>query len=793
MARLSIVGILLALPALAAAQLQLVSTSPALNATVAPSSAIAVTFDRAVDTATVGVGTFRVFGQWSGAVRGTYAFSNGNKTVTLTPDDPFSAGEFVFVNLSHDMKAADTSSLRAAGYAFQFMTATAPSAGSFSKIDEFSNRTGGAQTRIYGASAGDLDGDRFLDLATVNEVSADVRVFLNRGDGSGLFQSMLPREQIGVEASPNCTADFDNDGHLDLCVSAATTEDVWILLGAGDGGFKSKQSVAAGDQPHGIVPLDVDGDGDLDIVGANVGSNNLALYLNDGSGHFGTPTFVEAGVNGEYGLAIADMNGDGITDVVVGGRNGEQVVTMLGNGNGTFTASTPRDCGGAVWVVVLGDVNGDGKLDAAPANDGDGTIGILLGNGDGTFAPVSTIPIGSHVPSVDLGDLDGDGDLDLVPSSFGGGFWRWYRNDGTGAFTLVEQFEAPANPSCAVLFDADNDGDLDLGLTDEIADVVIIMRNDDQSGCTLGPSACRQPLEAGKSKLTLKDKTPDTSDGLSWKWTKGEITAKADFGDPTSTTDYELCLYENGALVKGFRVPAGDFCRTKPCWRDIGKGFTYKDPDRTPNGIMAAKLVEGLIAGKANVKVKGKGGLLGMPDVGALTGILDVQLQPTGGGPCFGATYSPPFKKNDGITLLALSDAPLVTTTSTTSTTSTSSTTLPPAPVWSAIHSQVIAVRCAGCHGGSGGLSGLNDCNTAHAMLVNVASTELPTMDRVEPGDPTTSWIMQKLDGTQGWFTAQCNFNFCGSQMPLIPPTLTQETRDAIRQWITDGALNDCP
>jgi hypothetical protein len=43
-------------------------------------------------------------------------------------------------------------------------------------------------------------------------------------------------------------------------------------------------------------------------------------------------------------------------------------------------------------------------------------------------------------------------------------------------------------------------------------------------------------------------------------------------------------------------------------------------------------------------------------------------------------------------------------------------------------------------------------------------------------------------DGTQGWFTAQCAFNFCGSQMPLTP-----ETRDAIRQWITAGALNDCP
>jgi hypothetical protein len=258
------------------------------------------------------------------------------------------------------------------------------------------------------------------------------------------------------------------------------------------------------------------------------------------------------------------------------------------------------------------------------------------------------------VPSVDLGDLDGDGDLDLVPSSFGGGFWRWYRNDGTGAFTFVDQFEAPDNPSCAVLFDADNDGDLDMGLTDEIADVVIIMRNDDQSGCTPAPQACRQPLEAGKSKLTLKDKTPDTSDGLNWKWTKGEVTAKADFGDPTSATDYELCLYENGALVHGFGIPAGDLCRRSRA----GATSARASPTRIPTARRAASRPQarrGLIAGKANVKVKGKGGLLGMPDVAALTGCSTCSSSRPAAGPCFGATYSPPSRRTTGVTLLALS------------------------------------------------------------------------------------------------------------------------------------------
>src|SRR5262245_1741154 len=85
-------------PALAIAQMQVVSTTPTVNATAAVATAISVEFDRPLDTATIGVATFRAFGQWSGAVRGTYTFSNGNRTATLTPDDPFSAGEFVWVN-----------------------------------------------------------------------------------------------------------------------------------------------------------------------------------------------------------------------------------------------------------------------------------------------------------------------------------------------------------------------------------------------------------------------------------------------------------------------------------------------------------------------------------------------------------------------------------------------------------------------------------------------------------------------------------------------------------------------
>jgi len=473
----------LSLAALAAeaAPLQVTSVNPSRNTFVPVTSSVAVTFDRAVQTSSITPLSFRVFGRWSGPATGSFSFSGGDRTVTFTPSAPFSAGELVYVYLSHDVRAADLEFLRAAGYTWSFFTRTAPSSFAFNEIDVMSNRDGGSggpQTRIYGAAAHDLDNDGYLDMTTVNEVSADVRVFLNRGDGTGLYHDFLDPQPIGVEASPNETGDFNADGNADLCIAAVISNSVWVLLGAGDGTFSSVTEIPVGDQPHGVAVLDCDGDGDQDIVNSNNQDDNLSLLVNNGAGVFAPPVYFDSGAFNEYGLAAADMNGDGIGDVVVTCRDGQEIVTMLGNGNGTFTAAgAPQSSGGTTWVVALGDVNGDAILDGALANDGSNNGAILRGLGNGRFAaPVLTFT-GAHTASSDLGDLDGDGDMDWLLSSFGGGEWLIYENNGTGSFSLHTVIPAPNNPSCSLLLDFDNDLDLDLALTDEIADIVMLMRN----------------------------------------------------------------------------------------------------------------------------------------------------------------------------------------------------------------------------------------------------------------------------------------------------------------------------
>ena len=73
----------------------------------------------------------------------------------------------------------------------------------------------------------------------------------------------------------------------------------------------------------------------------------------------------------------------------------------------------------------------------------------------------------------------------------------------------------------------------------------------------------------------------------------------------------------------------------------------YKNRDGSASGTKSILFKEGLTDGEAQIVWKAKGGKLVMPDLGAITGPIDVQMQRSGGAPCFGATYSAPFTKSD--------------------------------------------------------------------------------------------------------------------------------------------------
>ncbi len=468
--------------AVAAAQLAVQSSVPSQNSLhVARGGAISVTFDRAVDPSSLTSTSFWAFGRWSGPVDGVTSFSVDHQTVTLTPARAFFAGEVVTLIMSHDLRGADGSVFRAGGYTLMFTAAAAASPGHFRRAATISDRdASNAQTRIYGGLACDLNRDGWCDLTMVNEVSADLRVFLNRADGSGLFQPMLtPYTPVPFESSPNRPADFNRDGFMDVVTCSDGDNKITFAYGDGTGRFSSTVQIEAGGTPRGIGILDFDGDGDIDVAVANRDTDTIMLLANDGAGNFpANPPSIDAVGDGPYGMVAADMNNDGLLDLVVGYTFDEEIAVFLCNPvTGAFERQTPRAAGGRNWVLQTGDLNGDGLLDVVSANSTSNNGSVLLGTGGGLLGPATIYAAAGHCPSTDLADIDGDGDLDWVLSSFGGQRWYLYRNNGSGAMGLDTVFFAPSNPACTIFADVDNDNDIDLMLLDELADVILVMHN----------------------------------------------------------------------------------------------------------------------------------------------------------------------------------------------------------------------------------------------------------------------------------------------------------------------------
>lgn len=98
------------------------------------------------------------------------------------------------------------------------------------------------------------------------------------------------------------------------------------------------------------------------------------------------------------------------------------------------------------------------------------------------------------------------------------------------------------------------------------------------------------------------------------------------------------------------------------------------------------------------------------------------------------------------------------------------------APSFSEIQ-DIFDSRCVSCHGTSGGLSLAS--SVSHNNLVNTPSTQIPSFDRVEPGDPDMSYLIWKIEGRAG---------IAGSRMPFGGPFLSQDTIDLIRAWVAAGA-----
>src|SRR5262249_6596887 len=156
--------------------------------------------------------------------------------------------------------------------------------------------------------------------------------------------------------------------------------DVSVLLGKGKGTFAPQVDYAAGPGPSAVVVADLNGDGELDLVVANISTGNkgaLSVLLNQGNATFAPAVSYTAGVE-ILSIATADLNGDGELDIVFVNAGGLEAGVLMNQGNGTFAPPSGYGVSFDPQGIVAADLNGDGHIDLAVADISPSGVSVFL-------------------------------------------------------------------------------------------------------------------------------------------------------------------------------------------------------------------------------------------------------------------------------------------------------------------------------------------------------------------------------------------------------------------------------
>jgi hypothetical protein len=303
--------------------------------------------------------------------------------------------------------------------------------------------------------------------------------------------SFSPVTSFPVGTTPDvvATADFNNDGRLDL----ATSNDdgsVSVLLGDGRGGFGAANQLAALSIGRALAVGDFNNDGNSDLatVGFGPGSYNsteLSVLLGTGDGTFRPPVITGLPDGSPLSVAVGDFDADGNTDLVCtyfSVRNPSDpddyysaVQVLLGNGGGGFGGPEYRLPGTYPKGLAVADLNADGNLDVVTADNYTNTVSVLTGYGDGTlgYFQGSDFATGPSPLSVAVGDFTGDGIPDLVTA---GQTVDLLPGLGAGAFAPPTHLSTINNGTVAA---ADFNGDGKLDVVTAAGTVSVLLGNGD--------------------------------------------------------------------------------------------------------------------------------------------------------------------------------------------------------------------------------------------------------------------------------------------------------------------------
>ena len=424
------------------------SFSPTIGTLAGTSQSFSSTFSQAMSLASASFTTFAGNGTQSGRTFRTGSYSGGQ---TLTwPTGTLFPGEHVEIALTPKLLGTATPGARSCPYVYRYRVATGTASGSFTAGTPFA-----VDSAPWAIATGDFDGDGKLDVVAVGaqkkSTTAIYTALVLQGDGLGGFTSKGTTGVLGTHPFGVAVGDFNGDGKLDIVTTSQDNGSAAILINNGSFSFSATDLAVSGvgDGPTGVAVADVNGDGNLDIITANVFASTVSVLLGDGAGHFtqalGSPMSIGTG-NGPVAVAIGDVNNDRKLDIVAADFGSGKVTVLLNDGSGRFSQATnsPFTVGSSPFAVAVGDLNGDGNLDIVTANSGSNNVSVLLGVGNGSFNAASPVSVGASPMGIALGDMDGGGVLDIVVSDSSSSDVRVLPGNGNGTFGSATTFSFAA-------------------------------------------------------------------------------------------------------------------------------------------------------------------------------------------------------------------------------------------------------------------------------------------------------------------------------------------------------------
>lgn len=233
-----------------------------------------------------------------------------------------------------------------------------------------------AAIRVRDVHMADIDGDGDLDLYSASD-GDNVIAWYENVDGAGFsWVRSIVSNQVDYPRS-SYAADLDGDGRLDLMSASARDNRVTMFRQTSPRTFTHETIYANANGAQFIHSADIDKDGDMDIIVSSERDNTVSWFANRMNAGLGFPRYVVSDTAyGVHAAIAADMDGDGDLDIVGAIEYANQIVWYenLGGVIPTWTEHLISPFAQVAHGIAVADLDGDGDLDALSASRSDGKV-----------------------------------------------------------------------------------------------------------------------------------------------------------------------------------------------------------------------------------------------------------------------------------------------------------------------------------------------------------------------------------------------------------------------------------